>query len=270
MAGATGELRQSHLVMRVEREVVKIVVIAAAVVTWVLPAIAQGPPGGFVFLRDIDPSIIQDIRYATSNNFMGRPIAGYGAGECVVKREVGLRLKAVQQELARRNLSLKMFDCYRPARAVADMVAWSENRRETAAERRYTPAVSKADLFRLGYIATHSGHSTGAALDLTLVDLTADNSGKFDPAHNYADCTAPAAARAPEGSVDMGTGYDCSDAKGHTAASSITPEQRRWRNMLLAAMTRQGFVNYSKEWWHFSLPRAGGQAYDFPIPSRRN
>lgn len=249
--------------------VAKIVLIAAAA-AWIPPAVAQGLPGGFVFLRDIDPTIIQDIRYASSNNFMGRPIAGYGAGECVVKREVGLRLKAVQQELARRQLSLKMFDCYRPVRAVADMVAWSKNGRETAAERRYSPAFAKVDLFRLGYIATHSGHSTGAALDLTLVDLTADNSGKFDPARNYADCTAPAAARAPEGSVDMGTGYDCCDEKGHTAADTITPAQRRWRNTLLAAMGRQGFVNYSKEWWHFSLPGAGGQAYDFPIPSPRN
>ena len=233
-------------------------------------AFAQGLPGGFAFLRDIDPTIIQDIRYATSNNFMGRPIAGYGAAECVVKREVGLRLKAVQQELARQSLSLKMFDCYRPARAVADMVAWSRNGKETAAERRYNPAFSKADLFRLGYIATHSGHSTGAAVDLTLVDLTADNSRKFDPARDYADCTAPVAARAPEGSVDMGTGYDCSDAKGHTASGSITPTQKRWRTRLVAAMAGQGFVNYSKEWWHFSLPGAGGPAYDFPIASHRN
>ncbi|NEU94573.1 M15 family metallopeptidase [Bradyrhizobium uaiense] len=248
----------------------KIVVIGAAVIGLVSPAFAQKLPGDFAFLRDIDPTIIQDIRYASSNNFMGRPIAGYGAAECVVKRDVGLRLKAVQQELARQKLSLKMFDCYRPSRAVADMVAWSKNGAETAAERRYNPAFSKADLFRLGYIATHSGHSTGAALDLTLVDLTADNSAKFDPAKDYADCTAPVAARAPEGSVDMGTGYDCSDAKGHTAAGSITPAQRRWRTRLVAAMAGQGFVNYSKEWWHFSLPGAGGRAYDFQIVSRRN
>jgi len=92
---------------------------------------------------------------------------------------------------------------------------------------------------------------------------------KFDPTKPYADCIAPAAARAPEGSIDMGTGYDCSDAKGHTAAASITPAQRRWRNTLVTAMARQGFVNYSKEWWHFSLPAANGQAYDFPIPVRR-
>jgi len=74
-------------------------------------------PGGFVYLRDIDPTIIQDVRYATSNNFVGHPLAGYEAAECIVKREVGLRLKAIQQELASRKLSLKMLDCYRPARA---------------------------------------------------------------------------------------------------------------------------------------------------------
>ncbi|MBR0875266.1 M15 family metallopeptidase [Bradyrhizobium tropiciagri] len=239
------------------------------IAAWNSPVRAQTMPRGFVFLREIEPSIIQDIRYASSNNFMGRPIAGYGAGECVVKREVGLKLKAVQQELARQNLSLKMFDCYRPARAVADMVAWSKNGRETAAERRYNPAFAKADLFRLGYIATHSGHSTGAAVDLTLVDLAADNSGKFDPANDYSDCTAPAAARAPEGSVDMGTGYDCSDIKAHTSAGMITPAQRRWRSRLVATMARQGFVNYAKEWWHFSLPGAGGPAYDFPITRLR-
>ena len=233
-------------------------------------ASAQALPGGFVYLADIDPTIIQDIRYASANNFMARPLAGYGAAECVVKREVGIALKNIQRELTSQKLSLKMFDCYRPARAVADMVAWSKNGQETAAERRYNPAFSKADLFRLGYIATHSQHSTGAALDLTLVDLGANNSAKFDPAKAYADCTAPAAARAPEGSIDMGTGYDCSDVKAHTAATSITPEQRRWRNTLVAAMGRQGFVNYSKEWWHFSLPGAGAQEYDFAIQARRN
>ncbi|MEH2674772.1 D-alanyl-D-alanine dipeptidase [Bradyrhizobium elkanii] len=256
-----------------ERDLVKIVVIAWMAIVLIpgaiAPAFAQNLPGDFAFLRDIDPTIIQDIRYASANNFMGRPIAGYGAAECVVKREVGLRLKAVQQELARQRLSLKMFDCYRPARAVADMVAWSKNGTETAAERRYNPAFSKADLFRLGYIATHSGHSTGSAVDLTLVDLGADNARKFDPARDYADCTAPAAARAPEGSVDMGTGYDCSDVKAHTATGSITPAQRRWRAMLVAAMARQGFANYAKEWWHFSLPGAGGPAYDFPIVRAR-
>ncbi|MBR0964313.1 M15 family metallopeptidase [Bradyrhizobium diazoefficiens] len=252
------------------RHLVKSLLFVATALTIVSSAHAQSLPGGFVYLRDIDPTIIQDIRYATPNNFVGRPLAGYGAGECVVKREVGLRLKAVQQDLAVQNLSLKMFDCYRPARASLDMVKWSQNGHETVAERRYNPRIPKTELFRLGYIASRSQHSTGAALDLTLVDLKADNSAKPDPSKAYADCTAPVEARLPEGSVDMGTGYDCTDAKGHTAAASITPEQRAWRRRLVAAMAKQGFVNYAKEWWHFSLPGAGEAAYDFPIASRRN
>ena len=248
----------------------KATVIALSVAACIAPARAQTLPGGFVFLRDIDPSIIQDIRYAGSNNFVGRPLAGYDAAECVVKRDVGLALKSIQQALVPQELSLKMLDCYRPARAVHDMVQWAQNGRETPAERRYNPAFSKKDLFRLGYIAEPSGHSTGAAVDLTLVDLKADHSAVFDPNKEYADCTAPASARAPEASVDMGTGYDCSDLMAHTAAKSVTPAQRRWRNMLVAAMAQQGFVNYSKEWWHFSLPGAGGPAYDFPITPHRN
>jgi zinc D-Ala-D-Ala dipeptidase len=256
--------------MTMWKRLVKIVAVTLAIIACPVPATAQTLPGGFVYLGDIDPTIIQDIRYAGSNNFVGRPLKGYGAAECVVKRDVGLALKGIQQTLAPKKLSLKMLDCYRPERAVRDMVVWAQNGRETPAERRYNPDFSKKDLFRLGYIAERSGHSTGAAVDLTLVDLAADNSARFEPNKPYADCTADAGARAPEGSVDMGTGYDCSDVKAHTAAKSITPAQRRWRNELVAAMAKQGFVNYSKEWWHFSLPGAGGSAYDFPITARRN
>ena len=110
----------AFVTVRMKSKLIALFVAAAAI----SPAAAETLPGGFVYLRDIDPTIIQDIRYATSNNFVGRPLRGYEAAECVVKREVGLRLKAVQQELAKRKLSLKMFDCYRPARATADMLAW--------------------------------------------------------------------------------------------------------------------------------------------------
>ena len=150
-----------------------------------MPPAPQALPGDFVFLRDIDPSIIQDIRYAGSNNFVGRPLQGYDAAECVVKREVGLALRSVQQELAPQGLSLKMLDCYRPARASHDMVVWAQERPGDAGRTALQSGVQQeADLFRLGYIAERSGHSTGAALDLTLVDLTADNSAVFDPGQN--------------------------------------------------------------------------------------
>jgi D-alanyl-D-alanine dipeptidase len=245
-----------------------IAVWALGLVEATLPAQAQTLPDDFVFLRDVAPTIRQDIRYAGVNNFVGRPLPGYEGAECIVKRGVGLALQKVQLDLAAQNLSLKMLDCYRPVRAVHEMVKWAQDGNETAAQRRYNPAFGKADLFRLGYIASHSGHSRGLAVDLTLVDLRAAPSAPFDPNKNYADCTASAALRAPEESVDMGTGYDCSDVKAHTAARAITPAQRRWRDILVSAMARQGFVNYAKEWWHFSLPAVAGRAYDFPIPRR--
>jgi D-alanyl-D-alanine dipeptidase len=121
--------------MTMEVTLVKTIVIALAVTAFVSPACAQKLPGDFMFLRDIDPTILQDIRYAGPNNFVGRPLAGYNATECVVKRDVGLALKSIQQALAPQKLSLKMLDCYRPVRAVRDMVAWARNGRETPAER---------------------------------------------------------------------------------------------------------------------------------------
>ena len=230
---------------------------------------AQPLPNDFVYLRNIDPGIQQDIRYAGVNNFVGRRLTGYDAAECIVKRSVGLALSRVQRDLAAKHLSLKMLDCYRPQRAVDDMYTWAQDERETPAQRRYNPSFSKAELFRRGYVARHSGHSTGAAVDLTLVDLRAAKGPPFDPRRNYASCIAPADQRAPEASVDMGTGYDCSDAKAHTASKAITAKQRMWRDTLLAVMAKQGFVNFRLEWWHFSLPGTGRTAYDFPIEARR-
>src|SRR3954464_15491280 len=163
-------------------------------------AITAPLPDDFVMLRALAPDIQQDIRYAGRNNFVGRPLPGYDGAECVVKRAVAHALQKVQQALAQHMLSLKMLDCYRPARAVHDMVIWAQDGVETPAQKRYNPAFSKRDLFRLGYIAQYSGHSTGAALDLTLVDLRAAPSVPFDPGKSYADCTAPEALRAPEGS----------------------------------------------------------------------
>src|SRR5258708_7400773 len=129
---------------------VRTILIALAVIAYSASARAQSLPGGFVYLRDIDPTIIQDIRYAGSNNFVGRRLAGYEAGECMVKRDVGLAMKRVQQELAPQKLSLKMLDCYRPVRAVHDMGVWAQNGRGTAAERRDNPADKKQEFFPAG------------------------------------------------------------------------------------------------------------------------
>jgi len=230
-------------------------------------AFAAALPPGFVYLRDVDPSIAQEIRYAGADNFVGRPLPGYGAAECVLRRDAALALKQVQADLASARLGLKVYDCYRPTRAVRAMAQWANDGRGAGATKRFFPRLEKARLFALGYIAMRSAHSSGTAVDLTLVALPRTPAAAFDPAASYGSCAGPAGEREPDDSLDMGTGYDCLDAASHTANGTITAEQRRHRAMLVAAMRKRGFKNYFREWWHFSYGAPAG-AYDIPIGPR--
>jgi zinc D-Ala-D-Ala dipeptidase len=226
-------------------------------------------PPGFVYLRDVDPTIQQDIRYATSDNFTGRPLPGYGAAECILRREAAEALKRVQADLSRESLSLKVYDCYRPTRAVRGMAAWAHDADDNENTRRFYPAVHKRNLFALGYISAQSRHSTGTAVDLTLVKMPAAVADRFEPTARYGACNGPAAKRAPDNSVDMGTSFDCFDIRSYTMSGAITAEQRRWRAALNAVMHRQGFANYFREWWHYSFYGAAEpRAYDFAITPR--
>jgi D-alanyl-D-alanine dipeptidase len=226
-------------------------------------------PPGFVYLRDVDSSIVQDMRYATSDNFTGRPLPGYGAGECILRREAADALKRVQAELAKENMGLKVYDCYRPTRAVRAMAAWAHDGKDSASTKRFYPAQQKRNLFRLGYIAVQSKHSTGTTVDLTLIRKPAAAAAAFDPAARYGPCTGPAAKRAPDNSLDMGTGFDCFDTRSTSANREISPEQKRWRATLKDAMRRHGFANYFREWWHYSFGAAPDpRAYDFAIGPR--
>jgi D-alanyl-D-alanine dipeptidase len=226
-------------------------------------------PPGFVYLRDVDSSIAQDMRYATSDNFTGRPLPGYKAGECILRREAAEALRRVQADLAHENLGLKVYDCYRPTRAVRAMAAWAHDGDEGAATKRFYPELQKRNLFRLGYIAAQSKHSTGTTVDLTLIRRPATPAPAFDPAARYGPCTGPAAKRAPDNSIDMGTAFDCFDLRSYSASRAIAPEQKRWRGVLNTAMHRSGFANYFREWWHYSYPGAlDPRAYDFAIGPR--
>ena len=219
-----------------------------------------------VYLRDIDPSIRQDMRYAGSDNFTGKPLPGYAAGECMLRRPVALALKAVQGELAARALSLKVYDCYRPTRAVAAMARWSRGAGGPDTSR-FFPAAERSQLFALGYISGYSAHSRGVAVDLTIVPRNAVPPTTA-PARS-GPCTAPQAQRAPDDSLDMGTGFDCFDTKSHTRDATIVPAQAANRALLLAVMRRHGFTNYKREWWHFSFNSADdGEAFDLPIRPR--
>jgi len=234
-------------------------------------AAAQGGlPPGFVFLRDVDPSIAQDIRYAGADNFVGRPLSGYDAAECVLRREVAAALKRVQVDLRQLRLALKVYDCYRPERAARAMAQWATDGRSELGTKRFFPRVEKRRLFALGYIAASSRHSAGTAVDLTLIEADGARAAAFDPTARYAPCTGPAGQRSPDNSIDMGTGYDCFDVNSHMASHAITAEQQKRRALLVSAMKRHGFSNYFREWWHFSFPAAAtGWHHDFPIPRRQ-
>jgi D-alanyl-D-alanine dipeptidase len=226
---------------------------------------ARELPGNLVYLRDIDPSIAQDMRYATPDNFTGAALPGYNAGECILRRDVAQALRKVQASLAPQQLSLKVYDCYRPTRAVAAMARWAQAP-EDGATRRFYPALDKRTLFS-GYISARSAHSTGTAVDLTLIRVPEPHVPPYDARAAYGPCTGTPAQRAPDSSLDMGAGFDCFDARSHTANPAVSPQARRGRSLLADAMRAQGFKNYFREWWHFSYGRPA-QAYDVPIAPR--
>jgi zinc D-Ala-D-Ala dipeptidase len=230
-------------------------------------ALAAALPPGFVYLRDVDPSIAQEIRYASADNFVGRPLPRYGAAECVLRRDAALALKQVQADLAPAGRGLKVYDCYRPTRAVRAMAQWANDGRGAGPTKRFFPRLEKSRLFALGYIAMRSAHSSGTAIDLTLIALPRTPAAPFDPAASYGSCAGPPAEREPDDSLDMGTGYDCLDTASHTASSAVGEEQRHHRATLVAAMRKRGFKNYFREWWHFSYGAPAG-AYDIPIGPR--
>jgi D-alanyl-D-alanine dipeptidase len=245
--------------------------VAALAMLSAAPALAGKLPPNFVYLRDVKPSILQDMRYASSDNFTGHPLPGYKAAECVLRSDVAQALGRVQAELLPQNLSLKTYDCYRPVRAVRAFVRWAYRDRPKGGVKRFYPTFDKRTLFNRGFIAAHSRHSTGTTVDLTLVKLPPPAMKPYDPKAEYAACTAPAPWRAPDNSVDMGTGFDCFDPRAYTRAKGIDADARRWRKKLVAVMRRNGFHNYFREWWHFSYYGGGTpHAWDFPITPRDN
>jgi D-alanyl-D-alanine dipeptidase len=227
-------------------------------------------PAGFVYLGDIDPGIVQDIRYAGAHNFIGRPIAGYEAAECVLTEKAARALAKVQTQLASKTLSLIVWDCYRPARATADFVRWTKDPRDTRMKAEFYPRIDKSQIFELGYLSTRSAHSRGSTVDLGIVPMSAARP-RFDPAAALAPCVAGKAQRFEDGTVDFGTGYDCMDELSATTHPAINPQARANRLMLRDRMVAAGFRPYRREWWHFELidEPFPHQSFDFPIRARK-
>ncbi len=200
-------------------------------------------PDGFVYVKQQIPNIQTELRYFSTNNFIGRPIKGYNKDVCILSFQATRALKKVQKELKTFNLSLKIYDAYRPQRAVNHFIAWAKDLNDTIKKQEYYPQVDKKDLFKDQYIATKSRHSSGSTLDVTLVDM---NTG---------------------GELDMGTPYDYFGPQSWIHFMRLTTQQRSNRLLLQSIMTKHGFRLYPWEWWHFTLRGEPfkDQHFDFPV-----
>jgi zinc D-Ala-D-Ala dipeptidase len=230
-------------------------------------AAAAEAPTAFVSLHAVAPSIMLDIRYDTAHNFIGRPITGYRQPLCILTRPAAEALARVQARMLARGYSLKVYDCYRPQRAVDDFVRWGKQVGEQTMKAEFYPHVDKRLVFKQGYIATKSGHSRGSTMDLTLVRLPARPQARYRPGQNLISCTAPAWQRFRDDSIDMGTGYDCFDPLSHPLNKRIKGRQHANRLKLRRAMVAEGFTPLATEWWHFTLTDEPypDTYFDFPI-----
>lgn len=227
-------------------------------------------PEDFVTLRSVDPTIIQEMRYTTAHNFVGEPVDGYRQPVCILTRPAARALHRAQATLLRQGHSLKVYDCYRPQRAVDHFVRWAKDLRDVRMKAEFHPLVDKSRLFADGYIAVRSGHSRGSTVDLTVVRLPAAPTRPYEPGEALVPCYAPQGERFPDNSLDMGTGYDCFDTLSRTDDPRVRGEQRANRNLLRDTLGAEGFVNLPEEWWHFTYePEPFPDTYfDFPVSRR--
>ncbi|WP_371672860.1 M15 family metallopeptidase [Streptomyces sp. NBC_00289] len=227
-------------------------------------------PANFVALRTVDPTILQEMRYFTSHNFVGERIDGYLQPLCILTRPAAEALHQAQVKLLREGYSLKVYDCYRPQRAVNHFVRWAEDLDDQVMKSEFYPNVDKTRLFEDGYIAEKSGHSRGSTMDLTIVRLPARPTRPYHPGEPLVPCYASQDQRFPDNSVDMGTGFDCFDTLAHTLDPRVEGRQRDNRLLLKSTLEDLGFVNLAEEWWHYTFkPEPYPDTYfDFPVSSK--
>jgi len=208
---------------------------------------AQAPAeldrSGFADAGRMIPGLVIDMKYVGADNFLGRPVAGYETPTCLLTRDTVAALARAQEKLQAFGLGLKVFDCYRPKRAVADFVAWAKDLSDQTRKAEHYPNVDKSRLFELGYIAERSGHSRGSTLDLTLVDMRTGEE------------------------LDMGGRYDLFDEASWPSDQTVSTQARANRMLLQDVMLDAGFRPLKEEWWHFTLrDEPYPQTYfDFPV-----
>lgn len=186
-------------------------------------------PKDFVYVEDVIPDLSVQLRYFSSNNFVGDTITGYKSNRLILTRQAAEALKKVQLELQDQNLCLLIYDGYRPQRAVNHFIRWAKDLGDTLQKKEFYPKVNKRYLFREGYIASRSGHSRGSTVDLTIIDRNTN---------------IP---------IDMGHPYDFFGRESWINHPDLTKTQLENRQLLQRVMLKYNFRNYEKEWWHFTL-----------------
>ncbi len=197
----------------------------------------------FVFVDEQVPGIRWDAKYATWDNFTGKPVDGYQANRIVGTTALCAALKRAQEEAAALGFGLLLWDGYRPQRAVDCFLRWSEQPEDGRTKLRHYPNIDRSEMFERGYVAARSGHSRGSTVDLTLYHA---DTGELAP---------------------MGGGHDLMDPISHHGATGVTPVEARNRRNLCAVMAASGFDPYDREWWHYTLRDEPypDTYFDFPV-----
>ena len=206
---------------------------------------AQMDASRFVLLADYVPGVVQEIRYYSTYNFVGDRIDGYEEPCAIITKDAARALKAVSSEMNVMGYRLKIFDAYRPAKAVKHFVFWGIEDMDLRMKPFFYPELEKQELFVKGYIASRSSHSRGSTVDLTLLDM---GTGR---------------------EVDMGSPFDLFSEVSHPDYMGVTEEQYQNRMLLQSVMVRNGFVPIDCEWWHFTLRNEPFPEtyFDFPVSS---
>jgi D-alanyl-D-alanine dipeptidase len=189
-------------------------------------------PDGFVYVDQVVPGLVVDLRYYGSDNFVGAPVDGYRHPFPILTKEAAAALAGAQKDLNELGLGLKVFDAYRPQRAVDHFVRWAKDLTDLKTKAKHYPDVAKKDLFKEGYIAGKSSHSRGSTVDITIFYR-----GASGTAHE----------------LDMGSPYDFFGPISWPTSMAVTGQQRANRMLLRSVMVAHGFASYAQEWWHFTL-----------------
>lgn len=218
--------------MRIKKLIWQVVIFTLSLGISFIAVWADQLPEGFVYVNEVVPDMKVELRYYTTDNFIGELIDGYFEPRCILTKSAAEALKKVQEDLKPFGLGLKIYDAYRPQRAVNHFVRWAKDLQDTKMKSKYYSDLEKKDLFSQGYIAEKSSHSRGSTVDLTIVSM--DSKEEVEE-------------------LDMGTGFDLFSPKSWPDNLSMCAPQRAHRLMLQTLMKIHGFNPYPQEWWHFTL-----------------